>query len=121
MDSSKEIEKCLKILANDQFVKINDDPANPTKRIDSKIHKCVHRLKSKTVKDEYSKLYLAWFNPEKLYEAYKIHALFHNDTTDQLLLTPIVFNVGTASYYLPKCLVKLLSPLSQSEYTLGNP
>lgn len=33
MDSSKETEKCPKILANDQFVKINDDPTNPTKRI----------------------------------------------------------------------------------------
>ena len=36
MDSSKYTEKCLGLLENDRFAKINDDP---TKHIESKIRK----------------------------------------------------------------------------------
>ena len=38
----------------------------------------------------------------------------------ELPLRPIVSNIGTASYFLSKYLAKLLSPLSQSEYTVKN-
>ena len=37
---------------------------------------------------------------------------------DQLLIRPIVSNIGTATYQLAKYLAKLLSPLSQSQYTV---
>ena len=60
MDSSKYTEKCLVILENDQFAKIKD---NPTKRTESKIQRCVHKLKSNITKDEYSKLYSTGPNP----------------------------------------------------------
>ena len=36
---------------------------------------------------------------------------------DQLPIRPIVSNIGTATYQLAKFLTKLLSPLSQSQYT----
>ena len=47
MDSSKYTEKCLGILENDQFAKINDDQ---TKRLESKIQRCARKLKSKIKK-----------------------------------------------------------------------
>ena len=42
MDSSKYTEKCHGILENDQFANINFDP---TKRMESKIQRCIHKLK----------------------------------------------------------------------------
>ena len=48
MDCSKYTEKCLGILENGQFVKSID---NPTKPIESKIQRCVRKLKSKITKD----------------------------------------------------------------------
>ena len=44
MDSFKYTEKCLGLLENDRFAKINNDP---TKRIGSKFQKRVLKLKSK--------------------------------------------------------------------------
>ena len=64
MDSSKYTEKCLGLLENNGFAKITD---NPTKRIESKIQRCVRKLKSKITKEEYSKLYPAGSNPGKFY------------------------------------------------------
>ena len=37
---------------------------------------------------------------------------------DQVPIRPIVSNIGTATYQLAKYLAKLLSPLSQSKYTV---
>ena len=64
MDSSKYTEKCLGLLKNERFLKINDDP---TKHIGSKIERCVRKLKIKIAKGEYSKLYPTSSNPGKFY------------------------------------------------------
>ena len=37
---------------------------------------------------------------------------------DQLPIRPIIYNIGTATHQLAKYLAKLLSPLSQSQYTV---
>ena len=89
-----------------------------TKRIDKRIQRCVRKLKSKITKDEYSKLYPTCSNPGKFYGPAEIRKRSYNDTIDQLPLGPIVSNIGAASYHLSKYLVKLLSPLSQSECTV---
>ena len=39
---------------------------------------------------------------------------------DKLLIKAIVSNIGTATYQLAKYLTKLLSPLSQSQYTINS-
>ena len=54
------------------------------------------------------------------YGTAEIHILSYYDTIDQLPLRPVVFNTGTTSYHLSKYLVKLLSPVSQSEYIVKN-
>ena len=48
---------------------------------------------------------------------YKLTA---TETIDDLPIRPLISNIGTASYQLDKYLVKLLSPLSKSEYTVEN-
>ena len=71
-------------------------------------------------KDEHSKVYPTGSNPGKFYGTAKIHKLSYNDTIDQLPFRPIVSNIGIAPYHLSKYLAKLLSPLSQLEYTVKN-
>ena len=87
MDSSKYTEKCLGLLENDRFAKIRDDP---TKRIESKIQRCVCKSKSKITKGEYSKLYPTGSNPGNVYGAAKSHKRSYKDTIDKLPLRPIV-------------------------------
>ena len=41
-----------------------------------------------------------------------------NDTINEFPLRPIVSNIGSATYHLSKYLAKLLSPLSESKYTI---
>ena len=81
MDSSKYTEKCLGLPENDRFAKTND---YSTKRIDSKIQRCVRKLKSKIMEEKYSKLYPTGSNPGKFYGTTKMHKLSYNDTIDQL-------------------------------------
>ena len=64
MNSSKYAGKCLGIPKNNQFTKINDDPM---KRIESKVQKCVRKLKCQIMNDKYSKLYPTGSNSVKFY------------------------------------------------------
>ena len=50
----------------------------------------------------------------------KTHKLLTNGFIDNLLLRPIIANIGTKSYQLAKYLAKLLSPLAQSNYTINS-
>ena len=77
-------------------------------------------MKSRFTLQEYNKIYPTESNAGKLYGTVKIHKLPESGTVDQLPLRPIVSNIGTASYYLPKLLAKILSPSSKSEYTVQN-
>ena len=43
-----------------------------------------------------------------------------NDSAQHLVIRPIVSNIGTATYHLSKYLASLVSPLSESEYTVKN-
>ena len=58
--------------------------------------------------------------PGKFYGTTKKHKIPVKGTINDLPLRPIISNIGTASYQLPKYLTKLLSPLSTSEYTVAN-
>ena len=57
--------------------------------------------------------------PSKFYGTAKKHKIPVNGTINDLLLRPIISNIGTASYQLAKYLAKLLSPLSTSEYPVA--
>ena len=68
----------------------------------------------------YSKIYPTGSAPGKFYGTAKIYKLSPNDTINKLPLRPIVSNIGTATYHLSKYLAELLSPLSESDYTIKN-
>ena len=53
----------------------------------------------------------------KFYGTAKVHKLPANGNVDQLPIRPIISNIGTTTYQLAEYLAKLLSPLSQSQYT----
>ena len=77
-------------------------------------------MKNRLSPQEYLRLYPSGSCTDKFYGTAKVHKISENDTVDELPIRPIVSNIGTATYDLPKYLAKLLSPLSQSECTIKN-
>ena len=58
--------------------------------------------------------------PNKFYGTAKNHKIPVNGTVDDLMLRPVISNIGTASYHVAEYLAKMLSPLSKSGYTVNN-
>ena len=85
-----------------------------------KIQRILPKMKNRLSPQEYLRLYPSGSCPGKFYGTAKVHKISENDTVDELPIRPIVSNIGTATYNLSKYLAKLLSPLSQSEYTIKN-
>ena len=77
-------------------------------------------MKLKLPSTIYLKIYPTGSAPGKFYGTAEIHKLSPDDNINDLQLRPIVSNIGTATYRLSKYLAKLLSPLSESEYTIKN-
>ena len=71
-------------------------------------------------KEVYQKLYPTGSSPGKFYGTAKIHKLQPNQGVDELPLRPIISNIHTATYELARYLAKVLSPLSQSDYTVSS-
>ena len=115
MNCSAYLEKCFTLLNNSKFNKLTKDPTHAT---EWKIQRVVRKMKLKLPSSIYSKIYPTGSAPGKFYGTAKIHQLSPNDTINELPLRPIVSNIGTATYRLSKYLAKLLSPLSESEYTI---
>ena len=112
MDSSKYIEKCLRIPDNEKIIKITDDSL---KCIECKIQQSVRKIKNKISKTEYLQPYPTGCSSCKFYGTAKIHKLPNGGSITELPLRSIVSNIGTASYCVSKYLAKFLSPLRQSE------
>ena len=68
----------------------------------------------------YARLYPTGSSPGKFYGTAKIQTLSPTDDTEKLPIRPIVSNNSTPTYQLAKYLAKLLSPLSQSDYTVNS-
>ena len=71
-------------------------------------------------KDVYQKLNPTGLSPGKFYGTTKIHKLPPNQDIDELPLRPIISNTNIAIYVLARYLAKVLSPLSQSDYTVSS-
>ena len=71
-------------------------------------------------KEVYQKLYPTGLSPGKFYGTTKIHKLPPNQDIDELPLRPIISNTNIAIYVLARYLAKVLSPLSQSDYTVSS-
>ena len=117
MDKTKYEEECLALLNTNQFVKLSRDP---TKQIETKIQRVLRKIQTNISLQEYSRLYPIGSSPGKFYGTAKIHKLSPTDNIEKLPIRPIVSNVNTPTYQLAKYLEKLLSPLSQSDYTINS-
>ena len=86
----------------------------PPKKAAEKMQRILRRTKNSNKKpqQEYLRLYPSGSYPGKFYGTAKVHKISENDTVDELPIRPIVSNIGTATYDLPKYLAKLLSLLS---------
>ena len=116
LDRSKYIDKCLSMLATNQFSKLDYDP---TSRLESKVQQTLKKIKSKLPENVYKKLYPAGSYPGKFYENSKVQKISTNNVND-LTLRPVVCNIGTAIYEMTKYLANLLASLSKSEFTINN-
>ena len=100
-----------------QFTKLSTDP---TEKTEEKIQRVLQKIKRSFSAQEYSTIYPTGSCPEKFYDTAKVHKLPENGHVNQLPIRPIVSNIGTATYQLAKYLAKLLSSLSQFQYTVKN-
>ena len=89
-------------------------------KTEEKIQQISRKMKNRLSPQEYLRLYPSGSCPGKFNGTAKVHKISENDTVDELPIRPIVSNIGTATYDLSNYLAKLLSPLSQSEYTIKN-
>ena len=80
----------------------------------------LRKMKNGLSPQEYLRSYPSGSCPGNFYGTAKMHKIPENETVDEFPIRPIVSNIGTASFDLSKYLAKLLSPLSQSEYTIKN-
>ena len=103
------------MLSNDKFIKLTDEP---TKIIKGKMQRAIRKIKSKLSKYEQSKVYPTGSAPCNLYGTAKVHKIAKNDSIGNLPLRRITSNIGMSFYCLAKHLAKLLSPLSQTEFTI---
>ena len=116
MDRNKYTGKCLELLQTNQFMKLNHDP---TKSIEGKIQRMLRKVKNRLSSKEYYQLYPTGSCAGKFYGTLNINKVPPNGFIDNLPQTPIVSNIGTASYQLTKYLAKFLSPLAKSNYTIN--
>ena len=115
MNRSAYLEKYLTLLNTRQFNKLTKDLTDATER---KIQRVLQKMKLKLPSNFYSKIYPTGSATGKFYGTAKIFKLPPNETINELPLRPIVSNIGTATYHLSKYLAELLSPVSESEYTI---
>ena len=113
MDRAVYLEKCWDILDTNQFTKLSRDP---TKKTEGKIQRVLRKIKRSFSGQEYSTIYPTGSCPGKC--TAKVHKLPEKGNVDQLPIRLTVSNIGTATYQLANYLAKLLSPLSQSQYTV---
>ena len=115
MDRGKYFDKCLAILNTEHFVQLQKDP---TSSVEIKVQYTLRKIKQKLPTDVYATLYPTGSSPRKFYGTAKVHKLAINNIVEELPLRPIILNLNTATYQLARYLVKILSPLSLSQYTV---
>ena len=109
------LEKCLDILDTKQFTKLSTDP---TMKTEERIQRVLRKIKRSFSTQEYSTISPTGSCPGKFYGTAKVHKLPENGNVNYLPIRPIVSNIENPTYQLAKYLAKLLSPLSQSQYTV---
>ena len=91
---------------------------SPTSSVERKVQYTLRKIKQKLPTDVYATLYPTGSSPRNFYGTAKVHKLAINNIVEELPLRPIILNLNTATYQLARYLVKILSPLSLSQYTV---
>ena len=91
---------------------------SPTSSVERKVQYTLRKIKQKLPTDVYATLYPTGSFPRKFYGTAKVHKLAINNIVEELPLRPIILNLNTVTYQLARYLVKILSPLSLSQYTV---
>ena len=117
MDKHKYPKKCLEILNTKQFSKIGVDRRKRQRQRSKELYeKSKASLRSRiTIIYAIQVLLLENFMVPLRYRNWEL-----NDKVDQLQIRLTVFSTGTATYNLARHLTKLLSPLSNSKYTIDS-
>ena len=74
-----------------------------------------HKNKNATIDETYNKLRPVGSKPETLYGSAKVHKPLINGLPP---FRPILSAIGTSTYKLAKCLVPVLSDITQNELTV---
>ena len=85
-----------------------------------KIQRVVRKIKNKLSPKEYLNINPTSSSPGKFYGTAKKHKFTPTENIDDLPIHPVISNIETAPYKLVRYLAKLLSPLSESKYTVAN-
>ena len=76
MNKSRYLEKCLGLLNNEQFVRLNEDP---TKTNEKKVQIMLRKIKPNLTYQESKRLYPSGSAPRKFYGTAKHHKISIND------------------------------------------
>ena len=118
MDRTKYVEKCQDILQSNKFLEL---PEDPTAHFESRVQKCLRKMKKRLGPVIYNSIYPTSSRPGRFYGTAKLHKVEEGCTDiKQLPIRPIISNIGTATYKTSKYLAKLLAPLTKSEYTINS-
>ena len=76
-------------------------------------------MKTKFTKAEYKQLYPSASQPGLFFGLAKIHKLKDGQTNvNDLLLRPVISNIGTTTYQISKYLAELISPLTKNDQNI---
>ena len=80
----------------------------------------LRKMNQKFMFNEYNRIYPTGSNAGRFYGTSKVDKVQINGTVDELLISPILSSIDTASYQPDKYLAELLSLSIQSECTLNS-
>ena len=95
LDRKDYIEKCLNILDTKQFCKLSKDP---TKNLERKMQHVLWKIKFHLEEREYKKLCPTGSKSGLFYSTAKVHKLKIAEGLEELIVRPIISNIGTATY-----------------------
>ena len=118
MNKTDYLSKSLAFLGSKQFEKVDSDP---TGSFQSRVQRCLLRMKKAFDKKTYNRLYPSSSRPGLFFGLAKVHKLKDgSDNVNELPLRPVISNIGTATYQVSKYLADILLPLTKNEYTINN-
>ena len=99
-----------------QFRKLSK---NPTKTLERGMQRVLKKIKCHLEEKEHKILYPTGSKPRLFYGTAKVHKSKIGEGLKELTFSPIISNIGTATYMTAKYLNTLLTPLTKSQCILS--